>query len=128
MNFNCKEIDISDDNFGCRITFSDTKDEGYIDNQSYKEIMESFGEYLSLQRSYPEDEFENDYYTIELSNFDKSGELKDFTINLSRTRFQMNYKTEIIEIQLDTDDLTFGKIKDVLSKIVNGRGLINISE
>ena len=90
--------------------------------------MELMGEYLNLQRSYPEDEFEKDYYTIELSDFDKSGELEDFTINLSRTQFQMNYKDEIIEIQLETDDLTFGKIKDVLKEIVNGKGLMEISE
>ena len=128
MKFDCKEIDISDDEFGCRITFSDRKEGDHIDNQSYKEIMESIGDYLTLQRSYPEDEFETDYYIIELSNFDKSGELDDFTINLSRTQFLMNYKEEIIEIQLETNDLIFDKIKEALKKIINERGQININE
>src|SRR5688500_3784892 len=103
MKFDCKEIDISDDYLGCSITFSDRKDEDYIENQSYMKIMESMGKYLSLQRSYPEDQFEKDYYTIELSDFAKSGELKDFTINLSRRQFLMNYKSEIIEVQLEAN-------------------------
>ena len=39
--------------------------------------MTSSGHYVLLQRTYPEDEFESDYYYIETSVPDKSGELKN---------------------------------------------------
>jgi len=82
--------------------------------------MHPSGQYLLLQRTYPEDEFESDYYYIETSTPDKSGELKDFSINLYRAQFLMTYDNEIIEIGINTSDEEFESFKKILRKLTNG--------
>src|SRR5688500_7048014 len=101
MKFNCKEISISDEEFGCTVTLSEKEDEGIAQmNMTMEELMNSTGQYLLLQRTYPEDEFESDYYYIETGNPYKSGELKDFSIDLYRKQFLMTYDNEVFEISV----------------------------
>ena len=50
--------------------------------KSVKEIMNSLQPYIMLQRTYGEDDFEEDFYYFETIDFDKSEELKDFTIEI----------------------------------------------
>ena len=122
-NFICKEITTIDNEFVSRIIFSDKKDEGYIEGQTYEEIVDSLGEYVMLQRSYGEDEFDQDYSSVEFSDFEKSGTLEDFSIAISRKQFRMEYKGDVIDIGLALDDeATFLIIKEVLKKIINGKG------
>ncbi len=79
---------MTDNHYGCFLTLSDKK--LTIAEQmaiSIKEIMNSAEQYLLLQRTYSEDDFEKDFYYYESTEFDKSGDLKNFSIELSRTRF-----------------------------------------
>ena len=79
-----------------------------------------------LQRTYPEDEIENDYYYIETSSPDKSGELKDFNIDLYRTKFLMTYENELFEIIINPNDDEFENLKKALVKIINNKGQLII--
>ena len=78
-----------------------------------------------LQRTYPEDEFDKDYYYIELSDFDKSGEFEDFTIDLYRRQFLMTYCDNLFEIGINIDDKKFENLMVVLAQIVNKQGILN---
>ena len=128
MKFNCKEISISDEEFGCTLTLSENKDDGISElEMTTEEIFNSIGRYVMLQRTYPEGRFEEDYYYFESSDFDKSGELIDFEINLSRKVFQMTLENEIIEIQIDVDDRVYENLKQIIKKISNGKGKINFT-
>jgi hypothetical protein len=128
MKFNCKEISISDEEFGCTLTLSENKDDGISElEMTTEEIFNSIGRYVMLQRTYPEDRFEEDYYYFESSDFDKSGELNDFEINLSRKVFQMILGNEIIEIQIGVDDSVYENLKQIIKKISNGKGKINLT-
>ena len=113
MKFSCKEISIDDEDLGCTISFSENVDnDGFEKERTIDEIMDTIGQYITLQRTYPEDEFEKDYYSFESSDFDKSGELVDFKIDLYRT-------------QINVDDQKFENLKVVLTKIANGKGQLN---
>src|SRR3990170_8037403 len=102
MKFDCKEITISDEEFGCTLTLSEKEGTKVSEiGKTIDEIMTSSGHYILLQRTYPEDEFESDYYYLETTIPGKSGELEDFCINLYRKQFLMTYDNEIIEIGLD---------------------------
>jgi hypothetical protein len=128
MKFNCKEISISDEEFGCTLTLSENKDDGISElEMTTEEVFNSIGRYVMLQRTYPEDRFEEDYYYFESSDFDKSGELNDFEINLSRKVFQMTLGNEIIEIQIGVDDSVYENLKQIIKKISNGKGKINLT-
>jgi hypothetical protein len=49
--------------------------------------------------------------------------LEDFSIAISKKQFRMEYKGDVIEIDLDLDnEQTFLTVKDVLKKITNGKG------
>src|SRR6266487_6167807 len=123
MKFNCKEISISDEEFGCTLTLSEKEDNGASEiGMTIDEIIASNGQYLLLQRTYPEDEFESDYYYIETSDPDKSGELKDFSIHLYRTQFLMSYDNETFEITINANNQEFESLKKILGKLTNNKG------
>ena len=129
MKFDCKEISISDEEFGCTLTLSEKEDDGVSEiEMAIDEIMYSTGQYFLLQRTYPEDEFESDYYYIETSNPDKSGELKDFSINLCRTQFLMTYDNEVFEISINTNDQEFESLKKILKKLTNKKGQLTVHD
>ncbi len=125
MKFNCKQVTIEDEEFGCTVTFSEDKCE---DERSIDKIMASQGQYILLQRTYAEDDFEDDYYYVEMSDFDKSGDLRHFNIDLYRNRFMMSDKNETIEININISDRKFEKLKTALNKIVNKNSPIKIHE
>jgi hypothetical protein len=97
MKFVCNDISISDSELGCQILFSDKVDDGY---QSKSENNDSSENYILLQRTYPEDDFDKDYSYIEFNDFDKSGELKNTKMDLYKNRLVIYYKKENIEILL----------------------------
>jgi hypothetical protein len=127
MNFVCKEISISDEEFGCTVTFSEKEEANDFENQkTVDEIMDSIGQYVMLQRTYGEDEFEKDYYYFETSDFEKSGELDDFEIILTENKFVLTTETGKYEIQINPDRQIFDDLKNVLSKITESKGKLNI--
>jgi hypothetical protein len=127
MKFVCKEISISDEEFGCTVTLSENKDDNEFENQkTVDEIMDSIGQYIMLQRTYGEDEFEEDYYYFETTDFDKSGELDDFEIILTENNFILTIENDKYEIQIDPDRQIFDDLKSVLSKITESKGKLNI--
>lgn len=126
MKFNCKEISISDEEYGCTLILSEKKDNDTAEKEiKVDEILSSTGQYIMLQRTYPEDEFEKDYYYIETSNPDKSGELKDFRIDLYRTQFIMSYDKELFEIKINVGAQNFENLKQIIKKITNKREQVN---
>lgn len=127
MNFVCKEISISDEEFGCTVTFSDQEEDYDFENQkTVDEIMDSIGQYVMLQRTYGEDEFEEAYYYLETSDYEKSGELDDFEIVLTETKFVLTTETDKYEILIHPDRQIFEDLKSVLSKITECKGKLNI--
>src|SRR4051812_37527307 len=110
MKFDCKHISINDEEFGCTVSLSERADDSELSKpeitfkMSIDEVLASIGQYILLQRTYPEDEFEEDYYYIETSNQDISGNLKDYKINLYRTKFLMDFDNELFEINIKTND------------------------
>jgi len=127
MKFNCKKITIDDEEHGCTVSFSDKKTEGYYsDKMSIAEIVASLGQYLTLQRTYTEGDFEEDYYYIEISNSDKCGELKKIMIDLYRNRFLLTYDNEVFEIKISIGDHKFERLKNALKKSANKDGQLKI--
>ena len=129
MKFDCKEISISDETFGCTLTLSEEKGNSAKQMEmSIEQIMNSSGQYLLLQRTYPEDDFENDYYYFETSDFDKSGELKEFKIELSRNKFLMRKENDLFEINIQPNDEEYNNLKKTLAKLIKDKGQLMITD
>jgi hypothetical protein len=129
MKFDCKELSISDIEFGCTITFSEKAQNYEPTNElTFDEIINSSGQYIMLQRTYGEDEFEDDYCYFETNDFDKSCELEDFKIELFREQFILTIDKGIFRTEIHVDELEFENLKQVLTKIVNGKGKLIIMD
>jgi hypothetical protein len=127
MNFVCREISIDNENFGCTVSLSDTVEEHSFDKeQTVHEIMNSLGQYVMLQRTYAEDEFEEDYYYFETNQFDKSGELDDFEINLTEKNFILTIENHKYEIQIEPNEQEWNELKEALKKLTEHKGRLNI--
>lgn len=127
--FECKELSISDLEFGCEITFSENLGTHESSEElTVDEILASTEQYIMLQRTYAEDEFEDDYYYFESSDFEKSCELEDFKIELSRERFVININNEMFEVEIKVKELEFENLKLALAKIINGKGKLIIED
>jgi hypothetical protein len=128
MKFYCQDISIGDEEFGCSISLCENRDEHNQENadkilkMSPSEVAESLGRYIMIQRSYPEDDFEKDYYYFETSDEAGSGELENFKIDLYPTRFLMYRDNDIYDIDIKPSKDEFAKLKKILKKIVNDRG------
>ena len=125
MKFECNDISISDSEFGCQICFSDEVDNG---NKSQNNNSDSIGNYILLQRTYPEDDFDEDLSYIEFSVFDKSGALKNYKIDLYKNRLLIYYKNENIEILYDVNEFKYQQIKKVIRDIANQDGELIIHD
>ena len=129
MKIDSKEISIDDSEMGCSVTFYEKiQDDSfdYTKKFTIDQVMESIGSYISLNRTYPEDDFESDYYYIELSDLDKSDELTNFTADLYRTRFLIELNNELNEINFEIKDYKFNELKNILKKIFNNRGQFTV--
>jgi len=124
MKFECKKISISDEGFGCTLTLSDEEENRYVENMTTEELMNSSEQYILLQRTYGEDEFENDHYYIETSVPNKIGKLEEFSIDLFRTQFVMTWDNEIFKIDINVDDKKFEQLKRTIIKITNKKGQV----
>ena len=129
MKLDCKEISINDGELGCEVTFSENEELGSkIENLSFKEIIDSIGRYLLLQRTYPEDDFGRDNYYFETHDENLCGDLEDFEIILSRQSFILKFDSEIVEISINPSDKEFADLMHVLPIIINKRGNLIINE
>lgn len=127
MKLDCKDISITDEELGCTIIFSQEKEEIIFENKmSIEELITSLKPYILLQRSYGEDEFEEDYYYIETLDFDKAGELKDFTIDMYKNRILIIRDSEKYEINININGVEFENLKIALKKIANKDGQFKI--
>lgn len=131
MKFECENLSIIDEEFGCSLTFSE-KNNGGLDqeNMTLDQIKNYSGKYVMLQRTYavsnPEnDPVEEDYLYIETIDPNKSGELTNFVINVSPTNFSIAYNKDLIEVQLNFDEPPFEKLKQLIRKIANKKGQVN---
>jgi hypothetical protein len=129
MKLKCEEISISDEEFGCMLTLSEMKD---IDTSSIKmtvdDVLSSRGKYVLLQRTYGEEDLESDYCYIETSDFDKSGEFKDISMQLWRTRLILCYENELIEVDIDINEPEYEHLKNILMKIANKNGQLTVHD
>ena len=127
MNFNSNEIQIENDELGYTLTFNEDENSSESEmNKSLKELMHSTQKYILLQRTYPEDDNEKDYYYFEPSEFDKACELKDFVITLYRTKFELLLNGDFYQVQFEVDRDKFEQIKEAIEKITNGTGTLII--
>jgi hypothetical protein len=127
MNFNCKEISLIDDEFSCTVTLSEYEENNNFDiNMTVDEIMDSIGQYILLERTYGEDEFDEDYYYFESSEFEKSGDLDDFEIILTENQFVLIKGIEKNEIQIHPSNQIFDDLKNALLKITKQKGKLKI--
>jgi len=129
MKFDCKEISISDEELGCQVSFSENEDLGSeTENMTVNEIMESTGRYLLIQRSYPEDDFESDYYYYETHDENLCGVLDDFEISLQRNCFELKLPIEKIYISLKPTEKEYAELKRVLPILTLEKGKLIINE
>jgi len=115
MNFKCKQLNIIDDpDFGCTIEFSNTIDE-HKEDLTIEELINPTKKYLLIQRSYPELEFENDWYTIETSETDIDFSQKDnMYVKLSQKEFEIYCSGVTIVIGLKLSDKEYSKLNKIL--------------
>jgi len=129
VKFDCREISISDEAFGCTLILSEKNDNAAEQmKMSIDQITNSSGQYLLLQRTYPEDDYENDYYYFETNDFDKSGELKSFKIELNKNRFLMQKENDFFEIILKPNDEEYSSLKKILAKLTRDKGQLLIND
>jgi len=115
MKIDCKEISINSDDIGCQVSFSENEFLGTeIETMTDEEILESSGNYLLIQRSFPEDDFEDDYFYYETHDENHCGELADFNIYLNRQQFELKFITDSIVVFIKPTDEEYKNLKKVL--------------
>jgi hypothetical protein len=129
MEFDCKEISISEEELGCQVTFSENQDLGaQTETMSVKEIIESTGRYLLLQSSFSEDDFENDNYYYETNDENLYGDLVDFEMILTRNKFELKLPIEKIKISISPTKKEYSELKRVLPIITGKKGRLIINK
>ena len=121
MNFQCEELTISDDELGCTVKFSDSKS---LDDQfmTIEEIMNSDEKYLLIQRTYPEDEYDLDYYQIESSETETELNSKDkLIVRLSPEKLEIDCSGDHLEIGLSLTDKEHQDLKEVFDVVFKER-------
>ena len=99
-----------------------------IEEMSLREIVDSIGRYLLLQRTYSEFDFGKDNYYFETHDENLVGKLEAFEIVMSRQSFELQFVSETIKISMNPTDQEFVDLKRVLPIIINKRGRLTINE
>ena len=129
MKINCSEISINDEELGCQVTFSQNKSLGEeVAHMSVQEIIDSTGEYLLIQRSYPDYEDESDYIYFETHNEEYAGELKDYEMVLTKERFELRLRNGKIEVLINPTDKEYSELKKILPILTNKTGKMIIND
>ena len=124
MNFQCEELTISDEELGCTITFSDSKS---ADDQfkTIDEIINSDEKYLLIQKTYPEDDYEDDYYHIESSESDTVLDSEDkITVRLSRDSFEISWSGDHLKIGLNLTHKELKDLKEIFEVVLKERVIL----
>jgi len=118
MNFTCIELSIIDDpDFGCTIKLSDTKEKEYDENQTIDEIINSKERYFLMQRSYPEELYENDFYHIETSESNTElGYSDKILIDLSKEKIKIQWCADMVVIGLNIEEIDWIHLRKILKK------------
>ena len=129
MKINCIEISINDEELGCQVSFSSKKSLGEeVSQMTVQEIIDSTGEYLLIQRSYPEFEDESDYIYFETHNEEYAGELKDYEMVLTKERFELRLRNGKIEVLINPTDKEYSELKKILPILTNKTGKLIIND
>ena len=106
INFRCERLIITDDpDFGCTIEFSG-KEELSDDFKPIEELLKRSNQYLQIQRTYPEDEDEIDWYTIESSESDiVLNHLDKIIIDFKGDSVEISWSDAKVKIELALVDL-----------------------
>jgi len=129
MKINCIEILINDEELGCQVSFSNKKSLGEeLSHMTVQEIIDSTGEYLLIQRSYPDYEDESDYIYFETHNEEYAGELSEYEMFLSKERFRLKLQNEEIEVLITPSNKEYSELKKVLSILTNKTGKLIIND
>ena len=128
MKLDCKQISISDDDLGCQVTFHEKEQLGEeTAKMSVREIIDSIGRYLLLQRTYSEIDFGKNNYYFETHDENLSGELEAFEIVMSRQSFELQFDSEKIEISINPTDKEYSDLMHVIPIIIDKRGRLTIN-
>ena len=115
MNFKCEQLTITDDpDFGCTINFSDSEK---IINEftSVSELLHPKNKYLMIQRSYPEESGDMDWYSVETSESEIGLNYKDnMYIKLQPDLFEINWSGEQLLIGLSLSDGKYLELEKML--------------
>lgn len=129
MKINCIEISINDEELGCQVTFSQNESLGEeLSHMTVQEIIDSTGEYLLIQRLYPDFEDESDYIYFETHNEEYAGELKDYEMVLTKERFELKLRNGKIEVLINPTDKEYSELKKILPILINKTGKLNIND
>ena len=129
MKIDSKRINIQDNEFLVSLTFYEKEEEETNEsakNITTENVMDSLGEFISISRSYAEDKFDSDYYYLEVSDLEKSTELKEFTVDLFRNKLTLNCNNELFEINFAVNDLLFNDLKNSLINLSFKKGHLTI--
>jgi len=117
MNFQCEELSISDEEFGCTITSSDstTSEDQFM---TAEEIMNSEEKYLLIQRTYPEDNDDVDNYHVETSEteVDLLSDGTEMTVEIDPERFKIELPGAQLEIGLNLTDKELENLEKTLKE------------
>ena len=107
INFHCIELTIQDEELGCTVTFSDSRS---ADDQfkTEEELINSDEKYLLIQRTYAEDEYDEENFYIESSESDTDFDpFEKMIMKLTRDRLDVNWSGEqlIIGLNLNNQEL-----------------------
>jgi len=130
MKVECNRIVISEDDLGLEIEFNENElveDPESLDYNNITEVANSIGPYVLIRRSYPEDEFETDYYYIESNRFDNSGELKKFSLILDKRDLKIKWPNNLVEIELKVVEKDIRALKKALEIFTQIDGELKIN-
>jgi hypothetical protein len=115
VDFICKNLSITDDpDFGCTVEFSDSLEKK---TEDIDDIINSTEKYLLIQRSYPEDFDEIDWYTVETSENGTELNQKDkIIIKIKRSIFEISWSGSKLIIGLELSDSDYNNLKRTLQK------------
>lgn len=113
---------ITDDpDFGCTIDFCDT-----VEEQAVEELFNPRSKYLTIQKSYPDEEYDNDWYSIETSEGDLEFNQRDLLyVTLNREIFRLDCFIESIVIGLNLSEDEFIKLDKTLRNQFKDKVLLN---
>ncbi len=113
VDFICKNLSITDDpDFGCTVELSDSIDN---ENENIDYIINNTEKYLLIQRSYPEDIDEIDWYTVETSENEAELNQKDkIIIKLNSSLFEISWSGSKLIIGLELNDSELNELTKIL--------------